>query len=142
MSISALPARARKAVMVCLGDSPAGNATLLRKASRAAGELNSELYAIHVETSPSGAAARENLGRLLDSVMLAAEMDAEVIWLRAPDVCKALLEFAADARVTRIVIGRSRPGFGSRLRHGSLTRKVIEQGRHFEIEVVAHAERE
>ncbi|HEY2105084.1 MAG TPA: hypothetical protein VGH29_04835, partial [Candidatus Binataceae bacterium] len=49
---------------------------------------------------------------------------------------EALLNFARDARVTRIIVGRARDGLGARLRKRSVTGELITRGREFEIEVV------
>ena len=74
--------------------------------------------------------------------MLAADLGAEAVWLKAPDVTEALLAFARDARVTRIIVGRARHGLGARLRHRSVIGELIARGREFEIEVVGFAKRE
>ncbi|MGO9061353.1 MAG: hypothetical protein ACLQU2_28835 [Candidatus Binataceae bacterium] len=138
------PARVREGVMVCLSSNASGAEILLRKASKAATELDADWYAVHVDTwvgdktaAPDGA-----FRALLDSVVLAADLGAEAVWLKAPDITEALLAFARDARVRRIIVGRSRHGLGARLRHRSVTADLIAQGREFEIEVVGFAKRD
>ncbi len=49
-------------IMVCLSTRPGNSQQLLRKACRAAGELNIDWYAVHVET-PSGIRAEDQHGR-------------------------------------------------------------------------------
>ncbi|HZY60535.1 MAG TPA: hypothetical protein VFE56_12285 [Candidatus Binataceae bacterium] len=132
------PARVRQGVMVCLSSNPSGTEIMLRKAARAAVELRADWYAVHVDTSleDKTAAPDRDFRALLDSVVLAADLGAEAVWLKAPDIAEALLAFARDARVTRIIVGRARRGLGARLRKRSVTRDLIARGREFEIEVV------
>jgi two-component system sensor histidine kinase KdpD len=128
----------REGVMVCLSSNASGNAIMLRKAARAAAELDADWYAVHVDTlvADKSAAPDRDFRALLDSVVLAADLGAEVVWLKAPDITETLLAFARDARVTRIIVGRARRGLGARLRKRSVTRELIDHGRQFEIEVV------
>lgn len=132
------PGRARAGVMVCLSSDPAGNARiLLRKAYQTAAELDADWYAVHVDCTleDKSAAPDRDFRALLDSVVL-ADMGAEAVWLKAPDITEALLNFARDARVTRIIVGRARHRLGARLRKRSVTSELVSRGREFEIEVV------
>ena len=137
--VISFPARAREGVMVCLSSNAAGSAQiLLRKAYRTAAELDADWYAVHVdcELADKTAPVDRDFRATLDSVVLAADMGAEAVWLKAPDITEALLNFARDARVKRIIVGRARHGLGARLRKRSVTGELIERGREFEIEVV------
>jgi len=132
------PARVRAGVMVCLSSNPSGARILLRKAYRTASELDADWYAVHVDcaTQDKTAAVERDFHALLDGIVLAADMGAEAVWLKAPDITEALLNFARDARVTRIIVGRARRGLGARLRSRSVVGELLERGREFEIEVV------
>jgi two-component system, OmpR family, sensor histidine kinase KdpD len=137
--VISFPGRARSGVMVCLSSDSAGNARiLLRKARRSAAELDADWYAVHVDCTleDKSAAPDRDFRALLDGIVLATEMGAEAVWLKAPDITEALLNFARDARVTRIIVGRARHGLGARLRKRSVTGELIARGREFEIEVV------
>lgn len=126
-------------VMVCLSSNTQGSEELLRKAARTAAQLNADWYAVHVET-PSESVQKistSNFRALLDNINLAADMGAEVVWLKAPDVAKALLEFAHERKITRMVMGRTHPTLWNRLFRRSLTTKMLAVGRDFDIEVVA-----
>jgi two-component system, OmpR family, sensor histidine kinase KdpD len=137
--VISLPARARTGLMVCISSSAAGSSQiLLRKACRTAAELDANWYAVHVdcEVTNKTRPGDRDFRAMLDSVVLAADMGAEAVWLKAPDITEALLNFARDARVRRIIVGRARHGLGGRLRKRSVTGELIERGREFEIEVV------
>jgi two-component system sensor histidine kinase KdpD len=132
------PTRARAGVMVCLSSNPSGARILLRKAYRTAAELDADWYAVHVDCAMEDKASvpDRDFRALLDGIVLAADMGAEAVWLKAPSITQALLDFARDARVTRIIVGRARRGLGARLRGRSVVDQMIERGRKFEIEVV------
>ena len=51
---------------------------------------------------------------MLDSINLAADLGAEVVWLKSTEVVQAILDFANDKRITRIMVGRTRPELLSR----------------------------
>ncbi len=126
-------------VMVCLSSNTQGSEALLRKAARTAAQLNADWYAVHVET-PSESVQKistANFRALLDNINLAADMGAEVVWLNSSDVVKALLEFAQERKITRMVIGRTHPTLWNRLLRRSLTTRLLAAGRDFDIEVVA-----
>jgi two-component system sensor histidine kinase KdpD len=131
-------------IMVCLSSRPGSSLQLLRKASRAAGEANADWYAVHVETPEEAnqKISTRDFRALLDSINLAADMGAQVEWLKGPDIIKALLDFAHDKRVTRIMVGRTRPRLLSRLFNRSITRRLIDQARDFDVQVVSDNDQE
>ncbi|MBF6569363.1 MAG: universal stress protein [Candidatus Binataceae bacterium] len=126
-------------VMVCLSSNPEGSEELLRKAARTAAQLNAGWYAVHIET-PSESVQKistANFRALLNNINLAADMGAEVVWLKASDVTQAIMEFAREKKVTRIVIGRTHPTLWKRLLRRSITNRMLAQARDFDVEVVA-----
>jgi two-component system sensor histidine kinase KdpD len=131
-------------IMVSLSSRPGSSLQLLRKAARAAGDANADWYAVHVETPAESTQkiSTRDFRALLDSINLAADMGAEVVWLKAPDVVKALLDFAHEKRVTRIMVGRTRPSLLGHLFDRSVTRRLIDQARDFDVHVVSDAEEE
>ncbi|HLH76508.1 MAG TPA: sensor histidine kinase KdpD [Candidatus Binataceae bacterium] len=124
-------------LMVCLSSNPAGSEGLLRRAARSAAALNADWFAVHVET-PAESVQRistANFRALLDNINLAADLGAEVAWLKAPDVIAALLEFAHDKQITRIVIGRTHRTLMRRVMGYSMTRRIIERAADYDIEI-------
>ena len=127
-------------VMVCLSSNPEGSDDLLRKASRVATQLNADWYSVHVET-PSESVQKISTGdfrSLLDNISLAGDLGAEVVWLKANDVVKALLEFARDKNITLIVAGRTEPVWWKRLFRRSVSSRLISEAKDFDIQLVAH----
>ncbi|MGO9061354.1 MAG: universal stress protein [Candidatus Binataceae bacterium] len=131
-------------IMVCLSSRQGSSQQLLRKACRAAGELNVDWYAVHVET-PSESTQKISTAEfraLLDSINLAADLGAEVVWLKSTDVVQAILDFANDKRITRIMVGRTRPGLLSHLFDRSTMRRLIDRARDFDVHIVSDGEEE
>ncbi len=131
-------------LMVSLSSRPGSSLQLLRKAARAAGDANADWYAVHVETPAESTQkiSTRDFRALLDSINLAADMGAEVVWLKGPDVVKALLDFAHEKRITRIIVGRTRPGLLSRLFSRSVTQRLIDQARDFDVHVISDGREE
>jgi two-component system sensor histidine kinase KdpD len=125
-------------LMVCLSSNPEGSQELLRKAARGADRLNADWYAVHVETP------RESVQRistadfraLLDNINLAADLGAETVWLKSDNVVQALIDFARENRVTRIIIGRPRSGLWNWLLHRAVGNRLISVATDFDIELV------
>src|SRR5262249_58167195 len=87
---------ASERVMVCLSSYPPHGATLLRRGSRLAGRLNTDWYAVYVET-PNEAPTRidaEAQRHLLDNIEKARQLGAEVVRLQAKDPLPPLLAFS------------------------------------------------
>jgi two-component system sensor histidine kinase KdpD len=125
-------------LMVCLSCNPEGGEELLRKAARIAAQANADWYAVHVETPAESVQkiSAADFQTLLDNINLAADMGAEVAWLKSPDVIKALIEFAQDKKITRIVVGQTHPGLWNRIFRRSLTSRLLSEPHDFDVQVV------
>ncbi|WP_024336496.1 PTS sugar transporter subunit IIA [Desulfotignum balticum] len=119
-------------VMVALSSRGPNSEALLRYASRLAGRLNRNWYAVYVQTSQERPtvidAATQRM--LSNTLTLAQQLGATVFTYKGDDVVKTILQFAKEYRVGHIVIGspgRKMP-FWKRLRGGSsiVERLVIE----------------
>ena len=126
-------------IMVCLSSNPTDADRLLRKASRMAGQLNADWYAVHVET-PNESVRKvrtRDFVSLLDNINLAGDLGAETVWLKSDDVVKAVLEFAREKSVSKIMIGRSRQPIWRRWLQRDVPMRLIAHGRDLDIEIVA-----
>ncbi|MCU0592449.1 MAG: PTS sugar transporter subunit IIA [Desulfobacterales bacterium] len=96
-------------VMVCLSSRGPNSEALLRYASRLAGRLNRNWYALYVRTwSESPAKIDAETQRVLSNALtLAQQLGATVFTYKGDDVVKTILQFAKEYRVGHIVVGRS-----------------------------------
>ena len=94
-------------VMVCLSSRGPNSEALLRYASRLAGRLNRNWYAVYVQTSQERPtkidAATQRM--LSNTLTLAQQLGATVFTYRGDDIVKTILQFAKEYRVGHIVIG-------------------------------------
>ena len=94
-------------VMVCLSSRGPNSNKLLRYASRLAGRLNRNWYAVYVQTpseAPTIIDARSQR-MLADTLTLAKQLGAIVFTYKGKDVVATILQFAKEYRVGHIVIG-------------------------------------
>jgi two-component system sensor histidine kinase KdpD len=98
-------------VMVCLSSRGPNSDKLLRYASRLAGKLNQNWYAVYVQTPSEEATVIEaRTQRLLsDTMTLAKQLGALVFTYKGEDIVDTILRFAKEYRVGHIVIGRPGP---------------------------------
>jgi two-component system sensor histidine kinase KdpD len=126
-------------VMVGLSSNPTDAEHLLRKACRIAGQLNADWFAVHVETPRESVRRIDTLdfSRLLDNINLASDLGAETVWLKSDDVVRAMLEFAREKGVTRIVIGRSHQPLWRRMLKRDVPARLLNTARGFDIEMIS-----
>ena len=98
-------------VMVCLSSRGPNSEKLLRYASRLAGKLNRNWYAVYVQTPSEEATAIDAQTQrfVSDTLTLAKQLGAMVFTYKGEDIADTLLRFAKEYRVGHIVIGRPTP---------------------------------
>jgi two-component system sensor histidine kinase KdpD len=127
-------------IMVCLSSRGPNSARLLRFASRLAGRLNRNWYAVYVQTpSEEPTVIDATTQRLLsDTLTLANQLGAMVFTFKGQDVADTILRFAGEYRVGQVVIGRPRPiSLWKRLRgEKSVAEQLIQRSRGVTVIVV------
>jgi two-component system sensor histidine kinase KdpD len=126
-------------IMVGLSSNAADTGQLLRRASRIAGQLNAEWYAVHIET-PSESV--KNIGTsdfvaLLNNINLASDLGAETVWLKSDDVVKAMIDFARDKGVSKVIVGRTHQPRWRRWLQGDVPARLVADARDLDVEIVA-----
>ncbi|MBA4219015.1 MAG: two-component system sensor histidine kinase KdbD [Methylibium sp.] len=95
--------RNRESLLACIGSTAAAE-KVVRSAARLAGQLDVEWHAVHVETTGTlGDAARQQVQRTLE---LAQSLGARTAVLSAPEVAPALVGYARQYNLARLVVGR------------------------------------
>ena len=127
-------------VMVCLSSRGPNSAKLLRFASRLAGRLNRNWYALYVQTPSEAPTVIDPRTQtiLSETLTLAKQLGAIVFTYNGEDVPKTILRFVKEYRVGHVVIGS--PGkipFWKRLLgKRSLVELLIEEARGITIVVL------
>jgi len=128
-------------VMVCLSSRGPNSEALLRYASRLAGRLNRNWYAVYVQTSRERPtvidAATQRI--LNNTLALAQQLGATVFTYKGDDVVKTILQFAKEYRVGHIVVGTpgKRMPFWKRLQgEGSIVDRLVIKGRGITVVVL------
>lgn len=118
-------------VMVGLDARGPENAALLRYASRLAGRLNRNWYAVYVQTLDRDPtvidATRQRL--LSETLTLANQLGATVFTLKGEDVADTLARFAAEYRVGHILLGKphSKPWWRKLFSHGEVVEGLLRK---------------
>jgi two-component system sensor histidine kinase KdpD len=97
-------------IMVCLSSRGPNSARLLRFASRLAGRLNRNWYAVYVQTPSEEPTVIDAMTQRLlsDTLTLANQLGAMVFTFKGQDVVDTILRFAREYRIGQVVIGRPR----------------------------------
>ncbi|HEY2028120.1 MAG TPA: universal stress protein [Myxococcales bacterium] len=135
----AFEAKASGRLMVCLSSNPPRVGPLLAQASRMAGRLNTDWYAVYVETPGEAPHLIDSEAQrhLLSNLDKARELGAEVVRLKSVDPAQALLEFARSHRVSHIVVGRSIDAPWKQVLRGSVVMRLLKAGDDFDLHVVS-----
>jgi two-component system sensor histidine kinase KdpD len=98
-------------VAVALSGRADVSSALIRKASRIAGRLNPDWYAVWVQTPADRAEviAADRQRAIVAAMQLAESLGATVEKVEAEDLVSGLLQFSAKREVTLLVVGQSRP---------------------------------
>lgn len=98
-------------IMVCLSSRGPKSEALLRHASRVAGKLNRNWYAIYVQTpSEEPTVIDAHTQRILSGTLtLAKQLGAMVFTYKGEDIADTILRFAREYRVGTIVVGSPTP---------------------------------
>jgi two-component system, OmpR family, sensor histidine kinase KdpD len=133
------PRAASERVMVSMASSSPRAGALLRRGSRLAGRLNTDWFAVYVETpgeSPN-LIDSETQRHLHAMFQRAKDLGAEVVRIKGRDPVVALLDFARSHNVGHIVIGRSATPWWRRLLHQSVMQRLVDEADDLDLHIVA-----
>jgi two-component system, OmpR family, sensor histidine kinase KdpD len=129
-------------LMVCVSSLSPRADELLHRGSQLAGRLNTDWLLVYVETPEEapgriGDAAQRQLAA---TIARARELGARVVRLEATDVPAALLDYAREAGIGHIMIGRSqRPSWSWPLRQ-SLVQRLVRDAAGLDLHIVSFTE--
>jgi two-component system, OmpR family, sensor histidine kinase KdpD len=132
-------------IMVCLSSRGPNSERLLRFASRLAGKLNRDWYAVYVQTPGEEATVIDARTQrfLSDALTLAKQLGGLVFTYKGEDIVGTILRFAREYRVGHIIVGKSGPRpFWKRFgRNRAVLERLVREARGFNI-IVVDAERD
>ncbi len=130
------PWPARDHILVCLSSHPMGE-RLVRTGRRLADDLNAEWFVIFVETPGHLRMPPENRQRMRGNLRLAEELGATVVNVPGENVAEAVIEFAREHNITKIVAGKPlRPRWFEVLR-GTVIDQIIRESGKIDVYVVS-----
>jgi len=126
-------------LLVCLPSDPHAAEGLLCKGWREAGAHDAIWYALHVETPEESLRkiSTSDFRALLDNVNLAIDLGAEFTWLKSSDVAGAIIDFAHEKRISKIILRRPRTSFWNQFYHRSIADRLFHEARNFDVEAVS-----
>ncbi|MBP9805601.1 MAG: DUF4118 domain-containing protein [Candidatus Accumulibacter sp.] len=98
----------RDALLVSIGPG-AGAERLVRTGARLAGRLEAPWHAVHVDTHTSGPEPELQRQRIVRALDLAGSLGAETATLSADDAVAAIVDYAREQNLGRVLVGRDHP---------------------------------
>jgi two-component system sensor histidine kinase KdpD len=111
-------------IVVAVSEHPAA-AGLVRAGKRLADALRAPWTVVHIETQRTRHFTDADRRQIADTLALASRLGAASASIPATDVVAGLRDFAAQARATQIVIGKSARSWWFELRHGSVVDRLV-----------------
>ncbi|AJA10085.1 osmosensitive K+ channel histidine kinase [Sphingopyxis fribergensis] len=111
-------------IVVAVSELPVA-AELVRAGKRLADALKAPWSAVYIETRRSQGMTDDDRRQLADTLALASRLGASTATVPAASVVEGLRAFAADARATQVVIGKSSRPWWFEMRHGSVVDQLV-----------------
>lgn len=119
-------------ILVCIGPNPLAE-RLVRAGKRMATSLRAEWLVVYVETPELQRLPAEKRDAVLRNLRLAEQLGAETTTLSAPDMSEALIDFAKERNVTKIVMGKPTRRGWRRWLMGSVVDTLISHAHNINI---------
>ena len=133
------PVKTVDRMLVAMSSDPIMTAALIRRASRAAGRLNSDWYCVYVQTREEQADRIDSAvqRKLVDNIQLAQSLGAEVTTLDGEDIAREIIRFAREKGISLVVMGQSQRSWWYRRWHRSVTEQIMRDGGGLDVLIVA-----
>jgi two-component system sensor histidine kinase KdpD len=123
-------------VLVCVGASPY-SARLVRAGKRMADQLGAEWIAAYVETPTQLRLPSETRDAAVQTLRLAEQLGAQTITLSGQTMSEAILAFARDRNVTKIVVGKPTRTLWRRILIGSIVDALVQGSGDIDVYVIS-----
>jgi two-component system sensor histidine kinase KdpD len=123
-------------VLVCIGPSPY-SARLVRATKRLAERFDAEWIAAYVETPAHVRYPPEVRGRVIQNLRLAEQLGGKTVTLSGATMSEALLAYAHEHNVTKIVVGKPTRSLWKRILIGSIVDALVEGSGDIDVYVIS-----
>ncbi len=123
-------------LLVCVGPSPM-SPRLVRAARRLAAGLRAPWIAAHVESPTAPQLSQADEERLNHTLALASQLGAETVTLSGTNAADAIIQYARDRNVTRIIVGKSMQPRWKELLRGSLVYELTRRSGDIDVYVTS-----
>jgi two-component system, OmpR family, sensor histidine kinase KdpD len=123
-------------VLVCIGPSP-WSPRLVRAAKRMADQLGAEWIAAHVETPSQLRLPAEARNGVLQTLRLAEQLGGQTITLSGETMSEAILAYARDRNVNKIVVGKPSRTRWQRILRGSIADTLVQGSGDIDVHVIS-----
>ncbi len=128
-------------LLVCVSGSPFSE-RLIRTTRRLADEMKAPWHTVYIETPTGNKQARENRERVWRDLRHAESLGAQVATLTSTSVAEALIDYALQNNVTKIVVGKPRKPRWREFLRQPLVDQIIRLSGSIDVHVVSLAEEE
>ena len=104
------------ALLACVGPR-AGGEHVIRSTARLASQLNAEWHALYVETPRLQRLPAHERERILKTLKLAQDLGARTAIVPSADIAAAVVEYARNGNISKVIVGRGLGGPLARLWH-------------------------
>ncbi len=122
-------------ILVAVSEQP-GATELVRAAKRIADALRGSWTAVHIETPRATQFSDADNARLAAVLHLASQLGGQVATVPAETVAEGVMRFAAEARATQLIVGKSVRSRWFELRHGSIVDRLVRETHDLVIHVL------
>ncbi|HEY9075165.1 MAG TPA: sensor histidine kinase KdpD [Anaerolineaceae bacterium] len=127
-------------ILVCLSSHPLGE-RLVRSGRRLADDLGATWYVVFVETPGHRHMPGENRLRIQQNLRLAEELGAKVVTLTHTSVVEAVIHFAHEHNVTKIIAGKPLRPRWFELFRGTVIDQIIRRSGKIDVYVISEESR-
>lgn len=119
-------------ILVCIGANQLGE-RLVRAGKRLANSLKADWIVLYVETPELQRLPAEKRDSILQILRFADQLGAETVTLSAPEMSDAIIRFANERNITKIVMGKPTRRGWKRLILGSLVDELISDAHNINL---------
>ncbi|MDQ1300335.1 MAG: two-component system, OmpR family, sensor histidine kinase KdpD, partial [Chloroflexota bacterium] len=130
------PWPAGERLLVCISSNPFSE-RLVRTARRLADELKAEWYAVYVETPGDAGLSPAKADQITRILQLAEELGAKTVTIPGQNVADAVLDYARQHNVTKIIAGKPIRSRWIEMWRGAVVDRLIQRSGNIDIYVIS-----